>query len=221
MTKLKFPLESLDVEELQARWQCGLNVIKLLAAQRKLCFYVLPVALEIALETSAIPKEQYDDALENLVHKQVDHRDVYKVLTNMGGTIAARNLIVDGKAISLGMDDLIVQLSDVIAFENQCEMATNSTFELLSDDFTCILFMGREYNFGPQQAKVIENLWHAYQAGNPWVYGKHILVTIGSGSDRIQSIFKRHHNWRDLVLSDGNGKYRLNLDNCPRERLTT
>lgn len=50
MTKLKFPLEFLDVLTLQDRWQCSLNIIQALAELKEIRFFVRPVVLEIALE---------------------------------------------------------------------------------------------------------------------------------------------------------------------------
>ena len=50
MSKLRFPIEFLDVLTLQDRWQCSLNIIQALAELKEIHFFVRPVVLEIALE---------------------------------------------------------------------------------------------------------------------------------------------------------------------------
>ena len=54
-------------------------------------------------------------------------------------------------------------------------------------------------------------LWEAREKGELWVYGKRILSDIGAGSARIQSIFRNHKYWREIVGTDSKGRYRLKL----------
>lgn len=219
MSKLRFPLEFLDVLTLQDRWQCSLNIIQALAELKEIRFFVRPVVLEIALERIFSDRKRYKNILENLSHRQIDHRDVYLLFKSRDVGVKVRNFDEYNIDISVEFCDLVIPITDVEAFENRCLNTVRNTFKLLSKDFTCVLFNGQEYTFGVMQAKVLERLWKAYQDGVPWVYGKHILSDIGSGSERIQSIFSHNKYWRRLVLSDGNGKYRLNLANRPNKNL--
>ncbi len=216
MSKLRFPIEFLDVLTLQDRWQCSLNIIQALAELKEIHFFVRPVVLEIALEGFVSDRKRYKSVLENLIHKQIDHRDVYTLFKSKNTGVKIRNFDVSGTNLLVEFCDLVIPITDVEAFENRCLSTVKNSFKLLSKDFTCVLFNGQEYTFGAMQAKVLERLWKAYKEGVPWVYGKHILSDIGSGSERIQSIFSHNKYWRRLVLSDGNGKYRLNITSRPK-----
>jgi hypothetical protein len=68
----------------------------------------------------------------------------------------------------------------------------------------------RDYRFGETQARVLRLLSEAAYKGEPWQNGKHLLRLAGSQSFSLSNLFKRHSVWRELVLSNKRGFYRLN-----------
>ena len=75
--------------------------------------------------------------------------------------------------------------------------------------FKKITYNGKQYQFGDIQAAVIRQLYEAAQSGEPWQYGKCLLRDAGSQSFTLSNIFKRNPRWRDIILSDTRGCYRL------------
>ncbi|MDA0782801.1 MAG: hypothetical protein O2942_11130 [Proteobacteria bacterium] len=67
------------------------------------------------------------------------------------------------------------------------------------------------FEFGMIQAKIIETLHIASKTNHQWVHCKPLLDKAGSTSTRIRDLFKSKKDWQKLILSDGKGKYRLNL----------
>ena len=67
------------------------------------------------------------------------------------------------------------------------------------------------FEFGMIQAKIIEILHAASKTDNPWVHCKRLLDKAGSGSPRVRDLFKSKDGWREMILSDGKGNYRLNI----------
>ena len=222
MAELDFPIEFLDIESLAQRWKCGTAIIQALAETDKLKFCLRPAALEIALATTT---EKYYSMVQRLSSLYLDHRYVYLMFKNKDHKIEiARIGHYDMKTIltsPLRVDffDLVIPIAQIEEFEFLHSNVTNnnSDFELLSDDFTCFRWQGKEYKFGELQAKVIKRLWQAREDGRPWVYGKHILRDIGSTSYRIKDIFNHNKYWRRIVQADRTGKYKLNL---PPKQLT-
>jgi hypothetical protein len=68
----------------------------------------------------------------------------------------------------------------------------------------------RDYRFGETQARVLRLLSDAARKGEPWQSGKHLLRLAGSQSFSLSNLFKRHVVWRELVISNKRGFYRLN-----------
>lgn len=68
----------------------------------------------------------------------------------------------------------------------------------------------RDYRFGETQARVLRLLSEAAHKGEPWQNGKHLLRLAGSQSFSLSNLFKRHAVWRELVISNKRGFYRLN-----------
>lgn len=217
MTEPDIPIRFLDIEGLARRWNCGISTIEGLAETDDLRFSLRPAALEIAL--AKIPPETYRDMVQKLANLCLDHKYVYLMFKNKDRQIEiARIGDYDVKKIlkdPLCVDffDLIIHIDQVEEFEFvHSNMAhDDSEFKLLSDDFTCFIWRGKEYKFGELQAKVIKRLWQAREDGKPWVYGKYILRDIGSTSYRIKDIFNHNKYWRRIVCADKTGKYKLNL----------
>ncbi|MEP0313196.1 hypothetical protein [Hyphomonas sp.] len=68
---------------------------------------------------------------------------------------------------------------------------------------------GERYALGEKQSLIIKRLHEASQTNDPWRDGRSLLDTAGSESTNLMDLFK---NKRDLIVSDGMGLYRLNLD---------
>jgi len=78
--------------------------------------------------------------------------------------------------------------------------------------FRHITFRGHRYCFGVMQASIVKKLYEMAKAGDPWQHGKKLLEEVGSESFNLRSIFSRQPSWRDLIVSDGRGLYRLHPD---------
>jgi len=217
MTGLDIPIEFMNIEELARRWKCTLSTIESLAETDKLKFCLRPAALEVAL--ARIPLERYSIMVRRLASMYIDHRYVYlmfkdrehKIEIARIGNYDVKEILKD--PLRVDFFDLVIPISQVEEFEFIYTKPDqkNYEFKLLSDDFSCFIWRGREYKFGTTQAKVIQRLWQAREDGKPWVYGKHILNDIAASSDRISNIFSRNKYWRNIIKSDGAGKYKLNL----------
>lgn len=77
--------------------------------------------------------------------------------------------------------------------------------------YTDVKIMGERHKLGPVQANIVRELHQASNSLNPWLYGKTLLDRAGSKSIRLSGIFNHHKNWRDIICSDGRGRYRLNV----------
>jgi hypothetical protein len=214
METVNLPPTLLDMEELAKRWQCSIHKIQAMAETGQIRLFIRPVALEILLEG-------YDERILNAIVKQpLSYQDVYKLFRYKTTKISierfgCKNIIktLPKREIDIEFCDLVIPYEAVEAFESfhRNDLPTCETFRPLAPDFSCFIMRGREYRFGELQAKIIKRLYEAHKADNPWVYGKSLLSETGSGSDRIQSVFNHNSDWRNVILSDNKGKYRLNL----------
>ncbi|UOM36719.1 hypothetical protein [Acuticoccus sp. I52.16.1] len=83
---------------------------------------------------------------------------------------------------------------------------------IVSDNCTEVRIGGIELRLGKIQARVVRHLRAAAQSGHPWRDGKELLKGAGSRSLRMSDVFKSKPGWRELILSDGRGKYRIVSD---------
>lgn len=210
MIKIQFPIAFLDMEGLEQRWQCGLGLIQTMAETEKIHLFLRPVVLDLALANSKISL----GTKKKLCNRHLDYRDIYLLFKDKNSKIPIRGFEdMNTPPIYAEFCDLIIPFEAIEDFEHIYCDPTIPTPELqpLSEDFTCFLWRGREYKFGEMQARVIKRLWQARENGSPWVYGKYLLTDAGSGSNKLQSIFNHNQDWRNIILSDHKGKYRLNL----------
>ncbi len=114
-------------------------------------------------------------------------------------------------------DHLLVGRDEVERFEavaaGKPQAKTSEPVFSHRNNFTHVLFAGRVYRFGLGQAQVIRQLYDAAQTENPWRSGRELLDGAKSRSGRLQDLFKSKTDpsWKDLILSDGRGGYRLAL----------
>lgn len=129
-------------------------------------------------------------------------------------------------AISVRIDDLIVLKDDQERFEQSYDISEIKDIELSSEkppdgfiaaeDFRYIKLGEKEFHLGDIQARIVQMLYDASQSHKPWVHGKTLLFESASNAVRIRDLFKSKKNWRDLIISDDRGYYRLNI---PMEKL--
>ena len=86
---------------------------------------------------------------------------------------------------------------------------TPATFDAT---FVHVHFKGRDFVFGEKQAKIVRGLYEAAQSGHPWITGQKLLQRANSFSFKMKNIFARQKYWRELIISDGRGQYRLHED---------
>lgn len=86
------------------------------------------------------------------------------------------------------------------------------------DDYSEVVFSGELFRLGPLQASVVRQLHEASGTASPWRPGKELLSASNASTMRIVDLFKVKKNWRTLIVSDGRGNYRLNLQDCPAAR---
>lgn len=121
--------------------------------------------------------------------------------------------------ISVRYNDLVVLQKDKESFEKLWELngdddlSTPAEPERFShsNDYRHIMLNGTEFRLGDNQAKIIAMLHDATQSRNPWVHGKTLIYESGVTAPRLRDVFKHRTDWRDLIVSDERGYYRLNV----------
>ena len=220
MVEVDIPHVFLSVEELAKRWQCGISVIEMLIETGQIGCCIRPVALEIAFERNWPPEQRPNIPLPK--HHHLDQKEIYRLFRNpkTPTTITSHKIkYPQAPDIKIEFDDLVFFIECIKDFEERIMVRKESDFQIATSDFTCIIWRGKELKFGETQGKIIKQLWQARENRELWVYGKHILSSIGCGSTRIQSIFRNHRTWREIVTTDSKGRYRLNLP--PKKELSS
>lgn len=128
--------------------------------------------------------------------------------------------------ISVRISDLIVLKEDQKHFEQSYDIPETNVVDLhperppddfiAAEDYRYVKLGEREFHLGDIQARIVRMLHDASQSHKPWVHGKTLLHESSSNAIRIRDIFKSKKNWRDLIVSDDRGYYRLNI---PMEQL--
>jgi hypothetical protein len=125
-------------------------------------------------------------------------------------------------AVIVRREDLIVTREERERFERDHAVAAGgepvATDVWHSDDFTRVRVANEWHSFGPKQAAVLRLLKAASESDNPWLDGKRLLDEANAATMRLIDLFKRKPAWRQLVLADGKGRYRLNRDLLSPER---
>lgn len=78
----------------------------------------------------------------------------------------------------------------------------------------------REYHFGDIQAAVVHQLVTAAKDGEAWLNGKILLDKAGATSMIMRDVFRHQKHWRELIESNGKGRYRLKPYLSPTQALT-
>ena len=122
-------------------------------------------------------------------------------------------------------EDLILTREERDRFERDHAVATAAgkpaaTDVWHSDDFGRVRVANEWHDFGPKQAAVFRLLKAASDTENPWLDGKRLLEEADAATMRLIDLFKRKAIWRQLVIADGKGRYRLNIEFLAPERRT-
>ena len=124
-------------------------------------------------------------------------------------------------AIVVTAERLLVASGELVRFE---AVAAGGSTEPVIDpvleqrnNFAEVRFGGRVYHFGLAQARVVAQLYEAAQSDDPWRAGHALLAGASSKCEKLQDLFKRKTdpNWRDLILSNRRGLYRLAIPPKP------
>ena len=122
------------------------------------------------------------------------------------------------------LDDLVVLEQERRRFEGVMELVnsedsrfaarnsppTEKSARYVADSaFKIVRYGDDEYVMGNMQAAVLRELHERSNEGSPWQSGKAVLRSVGSQSYSLSNVFKRNPIWREIVLSDGRGCYRI------------
>jgi hypothetical protein len=80
-----------------------------------------------------------------------------------------------------------------------------------STDYRNVRLGATEMALGGVQAEVTRLLHKAALSDAPWCEGKSLLSEAGATSLRMSDVFKSQKQWRQLIRSDGRGRYQLRL----------
>lgn len=124
-------------------------------------------------------------------------------------------------SIAVRISDLVVLEKDRKKFEETYNIKADNVLDFVKEpaapefsasrDYRHITFEGEDYQLGDVQAQIIEQLYDASLTDNPWVHGKTLIHVAGSRAIRLRDLFKNKSKWRDLIISDARGRYRLNV----------
>lgn len=81
-----------------------------------------------------------------------------------------------------------------------------------SPDYRHVQFGKCRFLFGEVQAQVVRHLHRASSTSQPWVHVDTLIEISGANADRLRDIFRSKKNWKKLIMMDGKGYYRLNIE---------
>lgn len=118
-------------------------------------------------------------------------------------------------SVLVHLDHLVVRRAERDRLEALHRRAGNSVAEGIgfqhSTDYRTVRLGATELTLGAVQAQVIRCLHQAAPSDAPWCDGKVVLGDAGATSLRMSDVFKSQKQWRQLIQSDGRGRYRLRL----------
>ena len=168
--------------------------------------------------------------------KTVMSEDVYKIFKNTGSDLSgfrpskgfeyARIMDKNGETgqIFVKPNEIVISRAERDRFEkihgitvlNKLQKKTRGAF-FQENDFRVVYIGDTEWALSPTQAIVVKQLYEAAQTPDPWMNGKMLLHKAEAESFRMRDIFKSLKAWKDLVISDGRGYYKLNIQDVMAE----
>ncbi len=135
-----------------------------------------------------------------------------------------RELDSDQPSRRIEIKDLVVSWDKAMAFERDRKFNVRETMErpsavnpqtyynlVVADSQYKVVSLGpTHWNLGQLQSQIVRMLHQASLTDQPWVSGSKLLLDAGSQTMRFKDLFKGKSDWRELILSDGRGLYRLN-----------
>jgi hypothetical protein len=128
----------------------------------------------------------------------------------------------DQPPMRITLKDLLISATDRLNFENkyglgkESERSTGEEPAVFThnDSYTAVCIQGVPFKLGLCQAAVVRQLHQASRTEQVWVDGKTLLREAGADSRRLVDLFK-NKDWRKLIASEANGRYRLRLPTHP------
>lgn len=116
--------------------------------------------------------------------------------------------IEDGK-LYFDLDELLA----ASGASSKCSVESRDDFRF-SEDFASAGLGDKTYKLTRQQSLVIKALYEARLNRTPWLHKDHLLIEVlESNLDRLRDVFKSNMEvWKDLIVGDNKGNYRLNID---------
>ena len=116
-------------------------------------------------------------------------------------------------SVVVRLDHLVVRRDERNRIEAVHESAGHTVAESIgfqhSLDYRNVRVGTTELALGAVQAEVTRLLHQAALSGSPWCDGKSLLSDAGATSLRMSDVFKSQKRWRQLIESDGRGRYQL------------
>lgn len=222
--------EYFSLEEIVKLW----NV-----SNEDLLYYGENELLEICIRYTAIRvalgkyRKRYGSGFEKILEGEkiicapqpLHATDIYRIIKSENQPVIVERLksnsrfsfnhIIEENGIHVRLSDLVVTRAEKIRFEQENDIITSESYSTdtfkYTNSFQEVIHFGKRHHFGLMQAKIIELLFEARNRNEPWVHGKTLLAMAGSESLRFTSLFKGHKSWREIIFSDHNGYYRLNI----------
>lgn len=216
--------------ELATRWNTDLRDIQYYGENGLLEICVKYQTLKVALgeyvmiKGDGLTKVQRKIKLSPAPHP-LHPVDVYRVFQAEGAPVTITRLktndalkfitIHHEEGVPVSSDDMVVTKKERQRFEMKYQITPfeGEHYPIFSARNHCseIYIRGEHHNFGPVQARIIEQLYEASLSNEPWIHGKELLRNAGSAGLRIAGLFNHHKGWREVILSNKRGYYRLNV----------
>jgi hypothetical protein len=118
--------------------------------------------------------------------------------------------------ISVRREQLVIRREERDRFEARYSQAGHTVAAGVAfqheADYRNVRLGSLEMTLGVVQAQVVRALHEAALTDRPWLDGKRLLSEAGATSMRMSDVFKSKKGWRDLIVSDRRGRYRLRLN---------
>ena len=118
-------------------------------------------------------------------------------------------------SVVVQLEHLVVRRAERDRMEAQHQSDGNSVADGIgfqhSSDYRSVRLGASELALGIVQAQVAKLLHQAALSETPWLGGKSLLSEAGATSLRMSDVFKSQKQWRQLIQSDGRGRYQLRL----------
>jgi hypothetical protein len=230
------PKSYFHLSEIAERWSVRMEDLSCYALDGLLEISVMVVGVRVEVGTfeeagngwSRVP------AFEEVLYgpQPVVAADLWPVFRNGAGVLeklkprTPNGFVAFGEALRIELRDLLVTRQERDRFEAEHGISVpepnggqeESAFRH-NWDYSEVVLSGEVFRLGILQAQVVRLLHEASRGESPWVSGKLLLYGAGAQTCRLVDLFKGKPNWRSLIVSDGSGRYRLNLPERPVARV--